>query len=88
MAHSIKKWITNEVLPSIRKTGYYSTQPTKPVHDPINPFGFKNEDEMEFVFNILILKKIMIFLHLLVLENCLNSFQKGKKQGIKKEHLI
>ena len=62
MAYSIKRWITNEVLPSIRKTGMYSasavcgTQPTKPVYDTINPFGFKNEDEMEFVFNILIKK--------------------------------
>lgn len=34
-AKSFKKWVTSEVLPSIRKTGSYSVIPSYQIEDPI-----------------------------------------------------
>ena len=81
MAHSIKKWITNEVLPTIRKTGCYSSQPTKPVYDTINPFGFKNENEMEFAFNFLIKKHFPDIPRSVGVGELFKYFPEGKKVG-------
>lgn len=38
-AKEFKRWVTHEVLPSIRKTGAYSVQKPEPVKRPILPDG-------------------------------------------------